>query len=210
MNEQQTFERTVAESVSSVGPLAPSDGVVDQIITRVDRKRQRPEWLALIKEPPMRSNSRTAVGSPTVRVVAIMAATLLLAMLVAGAGMAGQHLLAADDTIVVAQDGSGDYTTISEAVAAAADGNEILVKPDTYAESIEIDKDIKLRGEDRDGVIIEAPEEGPESPFKGRRYALLLTDSAAEVSDLTLRGEFSLLHVDGGAPILVASPCSWT
>ena len=48
MNEQQAFEQIVAESVSSVGPLAPSEGAIERTIERVGRKRQRHEWLARI------------------------------------------------------------------------------------------------------------------------------------------------------------------
>jgi hypothetical protein len=41
---------------------------------------------------------------------------------------------AADDatTHIVAQDGTGEYTTIGAALAAAADGYTILVRPGTY------------------------------------------------------------------------------
>ena len=39
---------------------------------------------------------------------------------------------AAADTITVAQDGSGDYTDIQEAIVAAVDGDDVLVMPGTY------------------------------------------------------------------------------
>ncbi|MFV2064668.1 MAG: hypothetical protein ACC726_14335, partial [Chloroflexota bacterium] len=42
----------------------------------------------------------------------------------------------------VAADGSGDFGTIAEAVAAAVDGDTVLVQPGTYTEAIVIDKDI--------------------------------------------------------------------
>jgi pectin methylesterase-like acyl-CoA thioesterase len=90
----------------------------------------------------MRISSNVAIGSPMARVAAIMVATLLLALTVAGAGIAGSRLLAADGTIVVAQDGSGTYATITEAVAAANDGDTVLVKPGTYVEAVTIAKDI--------------------------------------------------------------------
>ena len=44
----------------------------------------RPRWLALIKEPPMRIHARIAVGSPTVRLAAIVAASVILALAATG------------------------------------------------------------------------------------------------------------------------------
>ena len=64
----------------------------------------------------MRTDSRLSVGSPTARAMAIMVATLLAAVMIVGAGIAGSRLLAADAIITVAQDGSGDHASIGEAV----------------------------------------------------------------------------------------------
>lgn len=60
---------------------------------------------------------------------------------------------------IVAQDGSGDYKTVTEAVAAAkADGNRtiIFVKSGTYKEHVAIpsNKVISILGEDRDNTVI--------------------------------------------------------
>ena len=98
MNERIDFERTVAGHIASEGVAPPSDAFHDELFSRADRHGQRPRWLALMKEPPMRTNSRLAVGSPAVRVAAIIVATLLLTAAIAGAGIAGQRLLAAEET----------------------------------------------------------------------------------------------------------------
>lgn len=209
MNEQQAFERLVADSVSGLGPLAPSDGAVERTIARADCKRQRPTWLALIKEPPMRTDSRLAVGSPTVRIAAIAIATLLLAALVVGASIAGTRLLAADAAIVVAPDGSGDFTTITDAVAAAQDADTILVRPGAYEEAVIIDRDITLAGDGPvEGIIVRAPEDGPTAPTGDEGgslpapYALLIEESDATVSGITFVGLPSRVHVAGGSPVL--------
>jgi Tol biopolymer transport system component len=97
MNEQQAFERLVADSVSGIGPLAPSAGAIERTMSRVSSRRQRPRWLALIEQPPMRRSSRLVVGSPTARVATIMVATILLALVLAVAAVAGSRLLADDD-----------------------------------------------------------------------------------------------------------------
>ena len=152
--------------------------------------------------------SGLAVGSPTARVAAIMVATLLLALMVAGAGIAGSRLLAADGTIVVAQDGSGTTTTITEAVAMAEDGNTILVRPGTYDESIVLDKDVTIRGDgDRDDVIVELSVELPtggdwDGTDPDLPIAFLLETSDAKLENLTLRGELSRIVINGGTPEL--------
>ena len=136
MNDNTTFERFVADQFAREGRPTPAGTVHDDILSRVSQARQRPRWLAFIKEPPMRLSSSLAVGSPTARVAAIMVATLLLALLVAGAGIAGSRLLATDGTIVVDQNGGGTVETITAAVALAEDGDRIFIRPGTYTETI--------------------------------------------------------------------------
>lgn len=155
----------------------------------------------------MRTNDHLAVGSPAVRVAAILVATLLLAVLLAAAGIAGQQLLAASGPIVVAQDGSGTVETITEAVAMAADGDEVLVRPGTYTEVVVIDKDITLGGDGRrEDVVLEFGSDGPvlTTPYGRVPYGLMLLDSEAVVRNLTVNGPnvgAAFVFV-GGAPTL--------
>ena len=206
MNEQTDFERLVADQIANAGVGMPSEPAIEDTIMRAGGSRRLPEWLALIKEPPMRTNNHLAVGSPTVRVVAIMVSALLLAVALVGVGVAGARLLAAGGPIIVDQDGNGTTTTITEAVAMAEDGDTILVRPGTYTEAIVIDKDIALMGDGPvDEIVITAPEDGPEwdtqFPFLGEQsYAIVLAGSDATLSGLTLRGVASSLFADGGAP----------
>ncbi len=90
MSDERSFERFVADHVAgAAGSTRMPDDFYDDIHAVASRTRQRPEWLALIKEPPMRFESTLGVGSPIARVTAIAAATLLLALLSAGALVAG-------------------------------------------------------------------------------------------------------------------------
>jgi hypothetical protein len=214
MNER-SFERLFAERMEAErGSTRLPDAFYDGFRQRARAVRQRPRWLALIKEPPMRTDSQLGVGSPTVRIAAVMAATVLLAMALVGGGIAGSRLLGADG-IVVDASGNGTVTTITEAVAMAQDGDEILVRPGTYRESIVIDKDITLRGEDRDSVIIDPPDDSPvyDDVWWGRSpYSILLIDNAAEVSELTISfstpagvddpSDDHYFVVRGGAPLI--------
>jgi hypothetical protein len=91
VNEHVDFdiERAVARHIGNEGVSPPSDVFYDELFGRAGRARQRPRWLAILKESPMRHRSHLAVGSPTARVAAVAAATLLLATLGAGALVAG-------------------------------------------------------------------------------------------------------------------------
>jgi hypothetical protein len=211
MNEQHDFEHLVADQIAHAGVGTPPASAIEDTIARAGGTRRLPEWLALIKEPPMRTNEHLAVGSPTVRRMAILAATLVLAIALAAAGAGAKQLLAADSTIVVAQDGSGDYTTITQALEAAESGrdiDEILIRPGTYIEALFIDRDITLKGDgERDEIIITAPEGGPRSDthfsWLGEKpYAIVLEATEGSIENLTFRGTDSRLFLDDGAPMI--------
>jgi len=66
-----------------------------------------------------------------------------------------------DYDILVAQDGSGDYTSIQDAIDDASDGDLIYVKAGVYEEEVEIEDrdDINLMGAGPDRAIIDADDE---------------------------------------------------
>ena len=198
MNDDARYERLYADVLGNVVPSRAPAELRFAIKSSTSRMRPRPHWLAVLKEPPMRISSTVVVGSPTARTAAILAATLLIGAVIAGAGIAGTRHLAADGTIVVDQSGGGDYRTIAEAVAAADDGDIVLVRPGTYVEAVTIDEDITLRGDGPLGdIVITAPEGGPTSPIGSEGavepYAVLISDSVA-----TLRGAHVPRHPLGG------------
>lgn len=98
MNDD-AFERFLMEQFDRARDGASAaESSLHTIVEGASGTRQRPRWLALVKEPPMRISSQLAVGSPTVRVAALAIATMLLTVLVAAAGVAGSRLLAAEET----------------------------------------------------------------------------------------------------------------
>ncbi len=207
MNDQMDFEFRVASHLADEGVAPPSDAFYDDLISRASDSRQRPRWLALIKESPMRTTQGMAVGSPMARVAALAVTTLLLATLLVSAGIAGARLLAADAAFIVAQDGSGDFTTISDAVAVAEDGDTVEIRPGTYVEAVAIDKDITLAGDGpREEIVVEFPEGGPthfflESDFS---FPMVLQGSDATVRGLSVHVPLAGggILVQGGAPEL--------
>ena len=65
--------------------------------------------------------------------------------------------------IIVAGDGSGHFRTISDAVAAAVDGDRIEVMPGTYRDSVTITTDISIHGVGaRDEVVVEPSDHEPD------------------------------------------------
>ena len=159
------LERRVAAWVADEGASTPPVRVLDEILTATGRQRPLPRWLALIKEPPMRISSRVAVGSPTARLATIVVATILLAVLGAGAVVAGASYLAGSGPLIVDPSDPDAFQTISAAVDSAEDGDTILVRPGIYPESVTITEDIVLRGEEpREEVVIEIPSDGPTFP----------------------------------------------
>jgi F-box protein 11 len=208
MTDNNAFDRFVADYLADDGSGAvQAERITARTHQRTGEMRQLPRWLALIKEPPMRIDQHPAVGSPTVRVVAIVAATLFLALVIAGAGAGAQLLLAADDRVItVAQDGTGDYESIAEAVASARSGDEIVISPGTYNEAVVIDKDVTVRGDGEPGaVVVTAPADGPVRATgwwanPEAEYAVALVGSGGRLSDLVFEGVASRVIVDGGAP----------
>ena len=141
----------MADRIASEGVSPPSDAFYDELLSRAGREGQRPR---VAGAPQGASHAIRITRSPSARrrsgIAAILAATILLVAAVAGAGIAGARLLAADGTIVVDPSGNGTTTTIQDALAMADDGDEIVVRPGVYDAPITISEDVVLRGEDRD------------------------------------------------------------
>ena len=93
MTTNDALERMVTDRLISDAAGYESDRALDDALALTSRKRPYPQWLALLKEPPMRIPSRVVVGSPTFRLVSILALTLLLALVAGGAVVAGASLL---------------------------------------------------------------------------------------------------------------------
>src|SRR5262245_59153656 len=87
-----SFELQLEEMLASAAPSRAPARLRSDIRKATRPARQLPRWFALIKEPPMRISSRVAVGSPTLRLASIMAATAALLLVAAGAVALGASL----------------------------------------------------------------------------------------------------------------------
>jgi len=87
------------------------------------------------------TGERVANGKHLIRI------TIGLALLIFGSIVMIQLISNAEaDTIIVAQDGSGDYKKIQDAIDAAGDGDTIRVWEGTYNENVVVDKPVNLVG----------------------------------------------------------------
>lgn len=201
------LERELSELLGDIAPSTPPRALIPDTERAVAGARRWPRWLALFKEPPMRTRSSLAVGSPTARVVAVMAATFLFVFSITAAGVGANRLLLDLRTIVVDASGGGDVLTIHDGVLRANDGDRVLVRPGEYVEAVVIERDIALIGDGPAGsIVVRAPDDGPVAPttmpesMTRHPYAIRLQHADADVRDISLVGSRSQLHIIGGSP----------
>lgn len=136
-------------------------------------------------------------------VTAGAAALALIAALVVPRGDPGQPVTPAAGggaTHVVAADGSGDFTTISEAVTAATEGDTVLVRPGEYVEALVIDKDITIAGDGpREDIVLSFPEGGPTVILDPGSYVAAFPLHLQQGSDAIVRSLTILAPAEGGA-----------
>ena len=100
MSANMPLERTIAAWMADAATTGLADGMVDDVLATTGRQRPLPRPLALLRERPMRRQSRVAVGSPVRRLglVAALVVLLLAALAVAvGALINRAPALTSDD-----------------------------------------------------------------------------------------------------------------
>jgi hypothetical protein len=128
MNEPLYFDRVVAGHIRGEGVKAPSDAFYDELITRARRSVSVPSGSRSSRSHPC-APTRTHRTSPAWPRSGRHSAHRRLHR----CRTAGSRLIAADGTSRRPV-GQRDFTTIVEAVAAAQDGDTVLIKPGRYAE----------------------------------------------------------------------------
>jgi parallel beta-helix repeat protein len=214
-DDPQRLERSLREWMTDARPpLADRDARIHDILAAVEeRPRTRRgvlgRWLEHgAREGRTKASDRSPdADRPTHSLLNASALVALLAVAaVAVSSVQRSPALPsapAGDTYVVAADGSGDFPTIGEAVAAVDDGDTILVRPGTYRGPVDIDSDITVRGlgaaSDVRLAIGSSALGGSEPPFGFR-----LTGSDASVGNLSITGPSGAVGVlvNGGSPIM--------
>jgi serine/threonine-protein kinase len=92
MNENVALERMLTTYMADEAAGRAPERLLDDVLSATSRARSDPRWLALLKEPPMRTQTRVVVGTPTRRLVLAMVAVAVL-LLVLAAAIVGANLL---------------------------------------------------------------------------------------------------------------------
>ncbi len=123
--------------------------------------------------------------------------------------------------ITVAQDGSADHETITEAIEAASDGDTILIAPGTYVENLHIEKDLTLVGDgpreqimilqdESDRQIVDMVRARPQArrssprdrPIESSVVTIHIEDADVTIESLSIMDEDDVLYtsllLDGG------------
>ena len=166
-----------ADWLQSEAPPYEPPVLLPAVLARTALTRRRPAWRIPDRWLPAhrawRPNRRST--TPMYGTLRFVAAGARLALIGSAFAFVSSPspLPPGPRTIVVAQDGSGDFTTISEAVAVAQDGDTVQVQPGTYAEQVTITRDITLQGDgdDRALVVIAPPADGADLPPGSSRWA---------------------------------------
>ncbi len=118
--------------------------------------------------------------------------------------------------IIVAQDGSGQYTSIQQAVDAAPDGGRspaiVLVRAGVYRERVVVHRDnLRIVGESADNTVVTAsacaidpgPDGQPQGTFQTATF--MVTGHNVEVENLTIRNDAGDGRVVGQAVAVYAA-----
>jgi Tol biopolymer transport system component len=135
MNDDVRFERLLDDLLTGAAPSRAPARLRLDIASHTSDARQRPRWLALLKEPPMRLSSRVAVGAPTFRLASIAALTMILILALSAAVVTGASLLPTKlpAPFGLARNGSLVYHETGDiwvADATGANGQAIITGPE--------------------------------------------------------------------------------
>jgi len=172
MSATSDLERRVRVVLDAGAPSAPPAELLARVLSTTSRSRPRPAWLADLKEPPMRHSARVTVGSPTLRLAAILALTVALALVAAGAVVAGASILPSPPVQVPppfgpADNGSLLYAQDGDIYLADADGSNqrAIITGDTNDWSPWFSHDgrsiVFARGQEPNIALMHADADGP-------------------------------------------------
>lgn len=88
MSQQMSLDRMLADWMVDETTGGLPDHVFDQIVTTTGQRRPLPLWLAVLREPPMRTQSQVAVGVPRRQFVLIGVVLVLAAAVAIGVAAA--------------------------------------------------------------------------------------------------------------------------
>ena len=186
MNEMTPFERQVEHELHAmVGPI-PRFDAVEIAETAVASRPRGLRWLGLLRRPP------------TLDVLGLAAAVVVLVL---GIGIIAS--LMPWDGGPVRIEGKGSYASVGSAIGAAVDGDVVLIDPGVYEETVEVSRDITIRGDsdEPDAVLFRIPSDGPSFRLREADATISgITFLSIEPDDGSDRRQ--AIDVVGGTPVL--------
>ncbi len=219
MNSERRLQGDITDVLLAEVAGSVPDRLLDDILTSTSRTRPLPRWLAVLKEPPMRIHHRVAVGSPTARLVWVLALVSALVLATAGVVAVGASRLPGPPVpppFGLATNGSMYYADNGDIYRADPDGSNpvpIVTGPTTDrfpGLSRDGTKMIFLRGEDdpldailadADGTVIK--DLGAISDwydFSPDDSLLAYCCDGGTIGTMTLDGDRTLLDLGGLQP----------
>jgi len=113
-------------------------------------------------------------------------------------------LLACAETIYVDESGSGDFTSIQDAIDSANESDIIHVYSGTYSENLFISKSVHIQGDDKDSTVIKGVQSASDHTVK-------VTADNVSIEDVTLSNElrqnqdFPCVFVDSATDFVIDS-----
>ncbi len=205
------------------------------VVTTAPVRQRRGRWWWLRDAPAWRPQPRPLKASPPAALVAVAVALAFLVVLdplkpgapevqlpplgasqgtspaatLEASPSEGPTVVPRGRTITVGELGHADKTSLGAALAIAADGDTILVRPGTYREHVVIRRDVTIAGDGpRDTVIIEPLSDTyRDADGQTRQAGVFLLGSDATLRDLTIRAteqtDAPAIVVIGGEPRLM-------
>jgi len=100
MNDRVSLERLLTGYAADETRGLATEQVTEDILIATAGLRPEPRWLALLKEPPMRTQTRVAAGLPGRRLLVLAAAAAALIALLGTAALVGSNLLRSTPGVV--------------------------------------------------------------------------------------------------------------
>jgi nitrous oxidase accessory protein NosD len=171
--------------------LAPNVIARTALTRRRSRWFVRDWWRDLFRDDPRTSLKPAlfASGIAALSIIVVMVVTLL------PASVEPEGPTYPGDALVVSPDDSASHSTISEAIAAAVDGETVAILPGTYTENLVVDKDITLLGAGERHAIVLQPAD-PSQPI------VQLDGVDATMTGFTITGPGSTVSIVSGSPLI--------
>ncbi len=160
--------------------LIPGNAALETLIMGMLELKEdrRPQDTGVVKQELLRIQQVRRIAFTTVKQAPLPVKEATPPLKEAATPMTAPLAVETRPSILVAQQGGGQYTTISEALQNAAPGSFILVQKGIYKESLLLDRAVEIIGNGpRDGIVLEC----------GTHHCVTMRTEHATIRGITIR-----------------------